>query len=363
MSGQKITDYGAGLQNISKRKFLRSTATAGLGFAGLAHTGLVAADEPHTSISDREQSDVIEVVKKSEQYDALDNPVVDGGFQPQFNQAEVSKFEPSEDDRESSGLVVIIPTKNAQNDDASVELTAFVPDDNPDELKLQAEAKVDDVVVGFLYTDSDLIETSEGFTSSHTALGHHDSDLVTPSSIFDPLPDFDDVRDLIDDAIEEGRELKEHGEDKFSDLSDWAYNEADDKVDTVRELSDDAYDFGVDVFSPVNGREPPEELEEAMNNQGQEHIATVDLTKSCVYVSLGSLSGVGALILSGVGVAASPIAVAFAGVVTAGCTIYGAINHFVKDAVDCSVRYAYIFANTDLDDPEEVTATAFPWCE
>lgn len=40
--------------------------------------------------------------------------------------------------------------------------------------------------------------------------------------------------------------------------------------------------------------------------------------------------------------------------------ISAAINHFAKDAVGCTVRYAYLFADTGISDPEGMTATAVP---
>ena len=350
---------------LSKRSFLQSIAGIGLGtFAIFGSSKVATADGSdslgqYASEADKESKKVfVEAVRNSKQYGVVKNLIVDGDFIPQFDDTVAYRLEKESEIANEAGLVARIPTKNKKGDPAEVEIFAFAPNNDVGQLELKVRASYGERPIGMLYTDNEILkEQTKGYVELFPS-SSGDSTGVQP---FVFGFGWDDLRGAIDTVISEGQEIIDGAADTFNNTADYLENEASGWADKAYEYSDPL----LEGITPTPGRDPPQELVDQMNQYGANHVETVDVQRSCIYVGLTLTVGAGITVtMTGVGAGAGTLAVVGGGVVAtiAGCEILDMINTFGRDLEDCQYRYVYIFEQKDWKGDTENWYLAFP-CE
>lgn len=331
--------------NQSKRQFLRSISTVGLGSITMAGMGAATSQSersPHIEkASDETRNQFIRVVRNSQQYAAVERLITEGDFRPQFHKATVYEVGQRAEGADTAGLLATIATENLQNDPAEVELYAFSPQRDPDKLELKVKASYGDRPVGILYTDNEIVKEAPGYVENFQASASTMPDM----SEVRPYLGIGDIRDAIDGVVDKGTDILEEGADKFTNTLDYLQEEGSDWVDEAYEYKEPL----IDTLSPTRSREPPEEIQEEMERQGAEYRTTIDLGRSCYYVGLTLTVGAGITVtMTGVGAGAGTLAVVGAGALTtlAGCEAIDLYNTFIRDT--CNVRYLYVYEETDV---------------
>jgi len=321
---------------MTKRDVLRVAAGLGVGTLGIAATSdNVVAGDPEDSVekaSDNDKEHVIETIKKSDQYDAVEDMVIDGDFKPQFEDSSVYELD-------KEGYIGIIPTENQQNDSLNVEIESHIPkDDNDGGIKIQVKVNDEDRLLGMLYANESTVEDEEdGYKEKFPE--SPESDELSPHS----LPGWSDIREAADSVVDSGQEVISGTADTFTDTADYLQDELSDGVDEAYEQSEALFD-SVEL-DPTPDEDPPEDLVDEMDEIGAEHVETIDMNRACFYVGLTiTLGAAKKITLTGIGAGAGTLVVVAAGsAITLGaCQIFDLVETFGAD-IDCSFDYAYVF--------------------
>lgn len=303
----------------SKRKFLQSAASVGLGSVAFAQ-GSLARDTTH---------DFVRTVKSSQQYQKISEVLTNAGFQPQFDQAVVFQLDQSETTTGVSGRGMIVPTRNHGTRNASVELKAF-QSSNTDGLKVSAVVKKHGLYAGHVYTDSRVVKTKAGYTTSHSPSGQG------PMPFGDWIPD-----NPIDKIIDKGTDIVNGATDAWEETAEFVKN--NDKIESAYSLGEDAYDISADLFSPVENDRPPEGLNQWMEKRNFYWVKTLDMTKTCWYIDIAASLTASGFTVTTFGVGAVTFTVPAA--ITAACGVITAVDVFLSDTDRmCNPTNLYIFA-------------------
>ncbi|SER79435.1 hypothetical protein [Natrinema salaciae] len=326
----------------TKRRFLRSAASVGLGSVAFAQ-GSLARKNTH---------DFVGTVKSSQQYQKISEVLTKAGFQPQFDQVSVFQVARKETPTGVGGTGMIVPTQNPGRPNASVELKAFQPA-NTNEIKLKAVVNKHGVYAGHVYTDSQIVETKPGYTTSHDPSSQGPMPFGDWLPI-DPIPD-----DPIDTIIDAGESIVDGATGMWEETAEFVKN--NDKVEDAVDLGEDIYGIG-EVLSPVDGNEPPAGLNQTMENNGFTHCVTIDTGKACAYIAAAAVIGATGLTIATGG--AGAISFAIPAAIEGACALVAILDAAISD-IDgvCNPTDVYFFCPTGgPSDAGVPTAIPVPNC-
>lgn len=339
---------------VTKRNFVRSVAGSGISLASIAQTGLATQDS---------YTKFVKFVKESKQYEKISQPVITAGFQPQFNKATVFDLTPNETVTGISGTGLELPTQSSGVYNADVTLTAL---HSPEagRFEIQARVEQDGVFLGSLYTNKNIVESIPGYHTTHETNGFGRRGPIFSQQGFggglipdNPIPDDPIPDDPIGSIIDAGEEIVDGAEDVWNETAEFVSN--NDKIQKAVDVSGSAADITYDIFSPVDTDKPPQGLLNSANNEGYYHLMTIDLTKTCWYISAGALAGATGLTVGSAG--AGAVSYSIPATIGTVCLVVSAFDSFAEDAGICSPTELYVF----MPDVKRTNGHpwAFPGCE
>lgn len=106
------------------------------------------------------------------------------------------------------------------------------------------------------------------------------------------------------------------------------------------------------MLDPELTKEPPEDLEAAMENEGFEHVATIDTTSTCLLIGTTTIAAGAAISLTGIGAPAGGVLMQVGTAMDFACVAITGLKEYQRDTNSYSYKYLYIFKNENI--PETI---------